>query len=175
MGRRQYKRHRIALPVTISGLDGNGNHYSQSATTAEIGVNGMRLRGIRCLRAPGELVQVEYRGRRARYRVSWLGANGTCWEGMVGLQGLEGARFLFSDHLPATTYPLPGAETDEYAAGPPPPPAACPDHAAVERREQERRETERRRHARYCCAGVAKLWENGNEHSITGRVNEISR
>jgi hypothetical protein len=25
------------------------------------------------------------------------------------------------------------------------------------------------------CAGVAKLWENGCEHSITGRVNEISR
>jgi PilZ domain len=175
MGRRQYKRLHIALPVTISGLDSNGKRYAQSATTDEIGVNGMRLHGVRCLRAPGEPVQVEYQGRRARYRVAWIGAKGTCWEGLVGLQGLEGARFLFSDHLPSTTYPPAGAELDTYSEAPAPQPAACPDHAAIERRDQDRRGEERRRHPRHNCAGVAKLWENGNEHSITGRINEISR
>lgn len=175
MGRRQYKRLHLALPVIISGLDSNGNRYTQSATTAEIGVNGMRLRGVRCLRAPGELVQVEYRGRRARYRVTWIGGKGTSWEGLAGLEGLEGARFLFSDHLPPTTYSLAGAEPDTYAAEIAPPPAASPDHAAIERRDQDRREAERRRQPRYNCAGIAKLWENGSEHSIAGRVNEISR
>jgi hypothetical protein len=175
MGRRQYKRLHIALPVTISGLDSNGNRYTQSATSTEIGINGMRLRGVRCLRAPGEPVQVEYQGRRARYRVAWIGAIGTCWEGLVGLQGLEGARFLFADHLLPTTYSLAGAEPDSYTAETAPPPAACPDHAAIERRDQDRREEERRRHPRHNCAGVAKLWENGSEHSIAGRVNEISR
>ncbi len=175
MGRRQYKRLHIALPVTISGLDSDGNRYTQSATTAEIGVNGMRLRAVRCLRAPGELVQVEYQGRRARYRVAWIGAKGTCWDGLAGLQGLEGARFLFSDHLPPTTYSLAGAEPDTYTAETAPPPDACPDHAAIERRDQDRREVERRRQPRYNCAGSAKLWEKGSEHSVTGRVNEISR
>jgi PilZ domain-containing protein len=175
MGRRHYKRLHIALPVTISGLDSNANRFTQSATTADIGVNGMRLRGVRCLHAPGELVQVEYQGRHARYRVAWIGAIGTCWEGLVGLQGLEGARFLFSDHLPAAAYSLAGAEPDTYAAETAAPPAVCPGHAAIERREQERREQERRRHPRYNCAGIAKLWENGSEHSIAGRVNEISR
>jgi c-di-GMP-binding flagellar brake protein YcgR len=175
MGRRHYKRLHIALPVTISGLDSNGNRYTQSATTAEIAVNGMRLRGVRCLRAPGESVQVEYQGRHARYRVAWIGAQGTCGEGLVGLQGLEGARFLFSDHLPPATYSPAGAEPDTYSVESAPPLAACPDHAATKRRDQDRREEERRRHPRYNCAGVAKLWENGNEHSITGRVNEISR
>ena len=170
MGRRQYKRLHIALPVTIAGTDSNGNPYTQSATTAEIGVNGMRLRGVRCLRAPGELVQVEYQGRRARYRVAWIGAKSTCWEGLVGLQGLEGARFLFSDHLPPTTFSLPGAEPDTYIAETATPPAACPDHAAIERREEERR-----CQPRYNCAGIAKLWEDGNQHSSAGRVNEISR
>jgi c-di-GMP-binding flagellar brake protein YcgR len=175
MGRRQYKRLHIALPVTISGLDSNGNRYTQSATTTDIGVNGMRLRGVLCLRAPGELVQVEYKGRHARYRVAWIGAKGTGWEGLAGLQGLEGARFLFSDHLPATTCSLAGAEPDTYTAETAPPPAACPDHAAIERRDPDRREVERRRQPRYNCAGVAKLWEKGSEHSVTGRVNEISR
>jgi hypothetical protein len=175
MGRRQYKRLHIALPVTISGLDSNGNHYTQSATTAEIGVNGMRLCGVRCLRAPGEPVQVEYQGRHARYRVAWIGAQGTCGEGLIGLQGLEGARFLFSDHLPTTTYSLAGAEPDTYTAESAPPPAACPDQAAIEYRDHDWREQERRRHPRHNCAGAAKLWENGSEHSITGRLNEISR
>jgi c-di-GMP-binding flagellar brake protein YcgR len=175
MGRRQYKRLHIALPVTISGLDSNGNRYTQSATTTDIGVNGMRLRGVLCLRAPGELVQVEYKGRHARYRVAWIGAKGTGWEGLAGLQGLEGARFLFSDHLPTTAYSLAGAEPDTYTAETAPPPDACPDHAAIERRDQDRREVERRRQPRYNCAGVAKLWEKGSEHSVTGRVNEISR
>jgi hypothetical protein len=175
MGRRQYKRLHIALPVTISGLDSDGNRYTQSATTAEIGVNGMRLRGVRCLRAPGEPVQVEYQGRHARYRVAWIGAKGTSWEGLAGLQGLEGARFLFSDHLPPTTYALAGAVPDTYTAETAPPPAACPDHAAIERRDQDRRGQERRRQPRYNCAGIAKLWENGNAHSVAGRINEISR
>jgi len=170
MGRRQYKRLRLALPVTISGLDSNGNRYTQSATTTEIGVNGMRLRAVRCLRAPGELVQVEYQGRRARYRIAWIGAKGTCWEDLVGLQGLEGAKFLFSDHLPPTTCSLAGAVPDTYTAETAPPPDACPDHAAIERREEERR-----RQPRYSCAGSAKLWEVGNQHSSAGRVNEISR
>jgi hypothetical protein len=175
MGRRQYKRLHIALPVTISGLDGNGNRYTQSATTTDVGVNGMRLRGVLCLRAPGELVQVEYKGRRARYRIAWIGARGTRWEGLVGLQGLEGARFLFSDHLPPSACRVANAEPDTYIAETAPPPDTCPDHAAVERRAHDRREQERRRHPRYNCAGIAKLWENGNEHSATGRVNEISR
>ena len=175
MGRRHYKRLHIALRVTISGLDSNGNRYSQSATTAEIGVNGMRLRGVRCLRAPGEAVQVEYQGRHARYRVAWIGAQGTSGEGLVGLQGLESARFLFSDHLPTATSSPACAEPDTYIAEPATPPAACPDHAAIARRDQSRREEERRQHPRHNCAGVAKLWENGSEHSITGRVNEISR
>ena len=175
MGRRHYKRLHIALPVTISGLDSNGNRYTQSATTADIGVNGMRLRGVRCLRAPGELLQVEYKGRNARYRVAWIGTQGTCGEGLVGLQGLEGARFLFSDHLPPTTYSLACAEPDPYRVESAPPPAACPDHAATERRDQNRRAEERRRHPRHNCAGTAKLWENGSEHSIAGRINEISR
>jgi hypothetical protein len=175
MGRRQHRRLYIALPVTISGRDTNGNPYTQSATTTEISVNGLRLCSVLCLRAPGEPVQVEYQGRHARYRVAWIGAKGTCWEGMVGLQGLEGARFLFSDHLPPTTYSLAGAEPDTYTDETAPPPAACPVPAAVERREQDRRQEERRRYPRCSCAGTAKLWENENMQLVTGRFNEISR
>jgi hypothetical protein len=180
MGRRQQKRLRIALPVTVCGLDTNGNPFSQSANTIEISARGARLRGVNCLRARGDPVQVEYKGHRAHYRVAWIGQKGTCWEGIVGLEGLEGAKFLFIGHLPEASFAALGAEPDTYVD-----PAAAPllpeiDHAAVERREaerrqqQDRREVERRLHPRFNCAGTARIWENGQEHAVNGRLNEMS-
>ncbi len=180
MGRRQYKRLRIALPVTVSGLDAGGNPFTQTASAIDISPHGVRLRGVRCLRQRGDPVQVEYKGKRARYRVAWIGAQGTCWEGAVGLEGVEGARFLFAEHLPDGTLLLPGAEPDTYTENAAAvETAAIVDHAAVERRDGERRKAdrrqeERRRHPRYNCAGTARIWENGQEHDITGRINEIS-
>jgi PilZ domain len=174
MGRRQYKRCRIALPVTLTGLDANGNRFRQTATTVDIGVNGLRLSGVRCLRAVGEPVQVEYKGRRAHYRVAWIGAMGTCWDGLVGLEGVEGARVLFAEHLPAM-FPLPDVDRDHYVVPPSPLQAAFNiDHAALERREMQRREVERRRHPRFNCAGTVQMRETGSEVAIAGRINELS-
>ena len=53
MGRRSYKRLRIELPVTVSGLDTNNNPFIQSATTIDISARGLCVRGISCLRAVG--------------------------------------------------------------------------------------------------------------------------
>ncbi|MBZ5631157.1 MAG: PilZ domain-containing protein [Acidobacteriia bacterium] len=179
MGRRQQKRLRIALPVTVSGLDSSGNPFTQSAATVEISPGGVRLRGVRCLRNRGDPVQVEYQGRRGHYRVAWIGQKGTCWEGLAGLEGLEGAALPFAEHLPAASFPGLGAEADPYADPAAAPSAALVDHAAAERRESERRQQqqrqeERRRHPRFNCAGVARIWENGQEHAVDGRLNEIS-
>jgi hypothetical protein len=173
MGRRQFKRLRIALPVTVSGHDANGNPFTQSATTIDIGIHGMRLRGVRCLGEPGEPVIVECKDRRARYRVAWIGQKGTCWEGLLGLEGLEGANFLFSEHLSPSMQSGAGADLDTVPAGFVPAPPAL-DHAADERRGPLRRQEERRRHVRFNCAGVAQVWQDGNEHATTGRINEIS-
>ena len=174
MGRRQQKRLRIALPVTISGLDSNGNPFTQSATTVEISPGGARLRGVRCLRGRGDPVQVEYKGKQASYRVAWIGHPGKDGDDVAGLEGLEGAALLFAEHLPAANFPGLGAEADPYV-DPAAAPAAAPlDHAALERRETQRRLQERRRYPRFNCAGVAGIWENGQEHAITGRLNEIS-
>jgi hypothetical protein len=173
MGRRQYKRLRIALPVTVSGHDANGHPFTQAASAIDIGIDGMRLRGVRCLGQPGEPVIVEYKDRRARYHIAWIGQKGTCWEGLVGLEGLEGAKFLFSEHLPPAMQSGPDAAIDAFPADvvralP------APDHAATERRGEPRRQPERRRYLRFNCAGVAQIWQDGDEHAVTGRVNEIS-
>jgi hypothetical protein len=173
MGRREYKRLRIALPVTVSGHDASGTPFIQTANTIDIGIHGMRLRGVRGLGQPGEPVIVQYKDRRARYHVAWIGQQGTCWESLVGLEGLEGAKFLFSEHLPPAMQSGPDAEMDVF------PPKVVPAlpavyHAAKERRGEQRRQQERRRYARFNCAGAAQVWPDGKEHAITGRVNEIS-
>ncbi len=173
MGRRQQKRLGIALPVTVSGLDTYGNPFTQSATTVDISPCGVRLRGVRCLRQRSDFVELHYKHRRAHYRVAWIGEPGGCDADVVGLEGLEDARFLFAEHLTATTSPMIKPEADAYCVDPPASPIVA-DIAAVERRQQEPRQEERRRHPRFNCVGTAHIWENGLEDDISARINEIS-
>ncbi len=179
MGRRQHKRYRIALAVNISGADGNGNRFTQSATTVDIGANGVQLRGVRCLRAVGDPIEVQYKGRHARYRVAWIGDAGTAADGLAGLRLVEGAQSLFADHLPPMLSPPP-IEPDHYVV---PAPdineVVHRDYAAIDRDsakpvEATRTQQERRRHQRFTCAGSATMVERGSVVSVSGRLNEVS-
>ena len=179
MGRRSYKRVRIELPVKISGLDTNGNLFTQSATTVDISARGLCLRYISCLRGQrGQPVQVKYKNHSARYLVAWIGENGTSLQGLVGLEGLDANR-LFADHLPpdcvfgfdpkADSYVVPSAEG---AVLPGDAFSLSPDIA--QRCRAGRRQEERRCHPRFNCSGTASIWEQGHELPISARVNEIS-
>ena len=179
MGRRSYKRFQIALPVTVSGLDTNGNPFSQSATTVEISARGVRLRGISCLRGQrGDLVQIKYKQHSARYRVAWIGQNGSVEQGLIGLECLEDANFLFAERLPpgfacesdprADTYEVPAV--DKKAAADPFDVSA----AIAERIKPNRRQEERRRYARFSCSGAVRIWEPETDLAIDARVNEVS-
>jgi c-di-GMP-binding flagellar brake protein YcgR len=172
MGRRQYKRLHIALPVTVSGVDTRGNPFTQSATTVDISARGLRLRGLSCLRARGDPVQIKYKNNVARYRIAWIGEQSSSAHGQVGLEGIEEASFhLFADALsPDLAFADPRADT--YIV--PPEIAPAPSPAVVEVRKPDRRQQERRRHPRFTCSGTARIWENGNEHDIGARINEIS-
>jgi hypothetical protein len=181
MGRRSYKRFQVEVPVTVSGMDTNGNPFTQSATTVEISARGLRLRGITCLRGlRGELVQVKYKQHGARYRVAWIGADGTSFQGLIGLESVEGATYLFADRLPPDFACAFDPRTDSYVV-----PSAdshvVPSDVAFnvspgvgERRKADRRQEERRRYARFNCSGTARIWEQGQELAIDARVNEIS-
>ena len=175
MGRRSYKRLRIELPVTVSGLDSNNNPFVQSATTADISARGLRLRGISCLRGQsGQPVQVKYKNHSSRYIVAWIGENGTSSEGQIGLEGLD-ANYLFADHLPPD---FAFGSADSYVV--PSPDSAVPSAvtfsvgSGVAERCKDRRQDERRRHPRYHCSGTVDIREQGNEMAISARVNELS-
>ena len=157
MGRRKANRLHIELPVSVSGFDTDGNPFVKSARTVDISWCGIRLSGIQCVRGPGDVVRVQYKDKRGRYRVIWMEKE----TGTLGLEGVEGASLLFGDHLPASA----GGHTeiDTYSV-----PAASSTHGG------ERREGERRRFKRYNCNGTASARESNSEFGAEGRVLDIS-
>ena len=167
MGARKGKRLQIELPVSVSGFDKNGNPFVQKAKTVDISWCGIRLAGIRCLLGPGDIVRVQYKDKRGRYRVVWMEEE----TATLGLEGVEGARLLFADHLPPTAGIL--TEVDTYSPPPAVEPAASPAHGG-ERRTSDRREGERRRYKRYNCAGMAHVRESNSQFASDGRVLDIS-
>ena len=70
------------LAVKVSGRDLNGYQFKQSARVLNISRRGGLLSGIRCLRGAGDVIQIEYRGRKADFRVVWAdmlaGCAGIC-------------------------------------------------------------------------------------------------
>ncbi|MBZ5567896.1 MAG: PilZ domain-containing protein [Acidobacteriia bacterium] len=167
MGARKGKRLQIELPVSVSGFDMNGDPFVQKAKTVDISWCGIRLKGIRCVRGPGDIVRVQYKDKRGRYRVVWMEKD----TATLGLEGVEGARLLFGDHLP----PSAGIhdEVDTYSPPPAVQSAASSTHGA-ERRAGDRRQGERRRYPRYNCAGIASVRESNSHFGSEGRVLDIS-
>jgi hypothetical protein len=165
MGRRRANRLHIELPVSVSGFDTDGNPFVKSAKTVDISRGGMRVSGIHCVRGPGEIVRVQYKDKRGRYRVIWMEKE----TGTLGLEGVEGATLLFGDHLPASA----DGEVDTYS-----PPlsvnAAASSTHAGERRAGAGREGERRRYKRYNCGASASVREPNREFGTDGRVGDIS-
>jgi hypothetical protein len=166
MGRRKANRLQIELPVSVSGFDTNGDPFVKSARTVDISRCGVRLSGVHCVRGPGEIVRVQYKDKRGRYRVIWMEQE----TGTLGLEGVDGAKLLFGDHLPASE----GMDVEVDTYSPLSVEAAASSKHAGERCESERREGERRRYKRYNCAGIAGVRESKREFGVEGRVLDIS-
>jgi len=90
-------RHLVRLRIKLSGSDGRGNRFAQTVFTHDVSSRGARLTHVPPLIEPASLVDVEYRGKRSRYRVVWVG-------GMtgdeVGLLSLEPHRCIWGNPLP---------------------------------------------------------------------------
>lgn len=77
--RRQQERVRIELRVKISGVDARCASFSERALATNISRNGALLTRITTDLRCGDLLAVEYRRRRAHYRIVWVlysGADG---------------------------------------------------------------------------------------------------
>jgi len=89
MDRRRQSRVFVELPVNIWGMDANARPFTQPASLRTISGRGATLQGVSVHLKPGDLVDVQYQGNKAQFRVVWLGQNGTEMQGEVGVENLS--------------------------------------------------------------------------------------
>ena len=100
MGLRRDQRHPLVLSVRISGIDSEGKPFSQASCTLDVNKHGARLYGIRCLKGAGEIITIQYKKNRGRFRVVWVGEPRTPRDGQVGIRNLEPENDVWGLDLP---------------------------------------------------------------------------
>ena len=89
MDRRRQSRVFVDIPVHIWGMDAHSRPFSAPASLRSISGGGATLQGVDVHLKPGEVVDLQYKGTKAQFRVVWLGKPGTEMQGEVGLENLS--------------------------------------------------------------------------------------
>lgn len=106
MSKRTQKRIKMVLPLRVWGMDAAGKPFSALAHTLDITRSGARLGGISTELKRGEVIGLQYRHNKGRFRVAWIGLPNTPRATQIGLEvveqgrdfwGLEGPEFQAQD------------------------------------------------------------------------------
>ena len=89
MGQRTQPRSQRVLTVRVLGMDVNGRPILQTLRTVNISRQRCGDRGSPFQRKPGEVVSLQYKDRKVRYRVVWTGETGSERAGQLGLEQLN--------------------------------------------------------------------------------------
>ncbi len=95
MDRRRESRVDTAFPVRIWGVDRYCRPFMQLAIVRNISSLGAVLQNVRSRIKPGEILDVQYDGQKAQFRVVWTGKAGTMEAGEVGLQRLPDEPYIW--------------------------------------------------------------------------------
>jgi hypothetical protein len=106
LDRRREPRLGSRLTVLIWGMDAEGRRFSQTAFARNISQSGALLTGIHWQLRPGDLLAIQHREIRARFRVVWARASGTEEKTLAAVQKLEsGACPWFGELHPLSPAP----------------------------------------------------------------------
>lgn len=105
MGRRGKQRIKMVLPVKLWGQDAKGKPFFQLAHTLDINRGGARLGGLQSLVNFDDTIEVQYRHKKARFRVAWVGRPGTPKANQIGIQYLEPEKDIWALELPEDSVP----------------------------------------------------------------------
>lgn len=97
MASRSHTRHEVRLPAKLTGTDPSGNRFVQTAFTRDVSARGARLTEVPPLLSPAAVVDVEYRGKKSRFRVVWVGGFAS---DEIGLVSMEPHRCIWGTPLP---------------------------------------------------------------------------
>ncbi|HET8890506.1 MAG TPA: hypothetical protein VFQ41_16505 [Candidatus Angelobacter sp.] len=98
MANRGKLRRKMVLPVTVFRGQGEAK---QLAHTLDVTETSARLGGLRMQLEPGEIIEIQRGGIKAKFQVYWMGVPGTQLEGQAGVRGLDQGKSIWSTHLPA--------------------------------------------------------------------------
>lgn len=88
MDRRREPRVAVELPVHIWGMDANARPFTQAASLRTISGCGATLQGVTVQLQPGSVLDLQYEGNKAQFRIVWVGRYGTDMHGDVGIESL---------------------------------------------------------------------------------------
>jgi hypothetical protein len=152
MGKRITDRLKLVLPVRIWGMDTTGKPFHQMAHTLNVNKSGARLGGVRVIVGNDEIVGVQYKHKKARFKVVWLGKPGTKSQEQLGITRIAGEPEIWPVELPTIEI------RDDYEA------------PAPKKKEADKRELKR-----YACSGGIEVRVRHSQRTgVWGALTEIS-
>jgi hypothetical protein len=95
VGRRSEQRIALRVPILVRGKDSRGSPFTITAQTHDITATGASLNGLKGIADVGSKIEIEYQGRKAMYRVQWIGKIGTPRSGHAGVKCLEPGNYIW--------------------------------------------------------------------------------
>lgn len=143
----------------------------QTAYARDVSRFGARIDGILCIKAPGQLINVQHNGKTAKCLVVWMGQPGLREHGHIGIRNLEPEKNIWGVKLPpesSDTFAEVEKRTQVDRSGP----AAVDDLRNTSGSKSPR--PNRRRYTRHLCVGTAEFRMPGNTINMHGKVTDLS-
>ena len=156
--------------MKVSGSDTDGNPFQQTAYAWDVSHWGARIDGIMCLKKPGQLLDVQYQGKTAKFIVVWMGKPGTKEHGHIGIKNLVPGKNIFGVAAPAIC-------RDTHSPRVEPHPAKAAEEAKSHARENPaapRPAQNRRQYTRHTCVGDVEFRIAGSKTSMFGDLADLS-
>ena len=166
MGRRSEQRIALRVPILVRGKDSRGSPFTITAQTHDITATGASLNGLKGIADVGSKIEIEYQGRKAMYRVQWIGKIGTPRSGHAGVKCLEPGNYIWGIPLAEwtpDTYDPDTAEPQKRAVIPP-----------IESLIAPSPNIERRRFPRVACRIEATVLDERSAMNLPVKVTDIS-
>ena len=162
-------RVNLQLDVRVWGIDNLGKPFSQNARTIEISALGARLMGVQRVQE-GDIIGIQYGQAKARFRVVWIGKEGSEQPGSVGVECVEPGKCIWTEVLEEKAAAVSAGAEDSFTPALPPgiPPAASASKPGVWP------DSDRRRYPRFPCFGTLRLKQIGTAFETAQKLTDIS-
>jgi hypothetical protein len=99
-GKRRQRRTKMVAPLRFRIIGKSGNQETYLAHTLDASDHGVRLAGFRCDLKAGDVIELQYRHTRARFRVVWIATPEGLREQHLGAECVEPEKDMWGVEIP---------------------------------------------------------------------------